>query len=219
MTRQRTVYLLYVDHPLRQGAVGHFHTITRVRCIFGKSAFCDKCLQPYDKRYGHRGCEQCVSCRGNQCTVVFDEKHDCPSCNRFMRSAECARRHKENGVCSSVHRCKDCGSYYTPSKEHRCTERECKICKRWVSGVHFCYIRQQAPKGVSCKYMFADFETDPTTEYHTPNLLVAHWQCEHCIDNSYRAINAAATAVQHAGNVHNMSLAIRPGVTPSETSA
>ena len=72
MTRQRTVYLLYVDHPLRQGAVGHFHTITRVRCIFGKSAFCDKCLQPYDKRYGHRGCEQCVSCRGNQCTVVFD---------------------------------------------------------------------------------------------------------------------------------------------------
>ena len=58
--------------------------------------------------------------------------------------------------------------------------------KKRVTGVHFCYIRQKKPKPVSSKYIFADFEADPTGDFHKPTLIVAHWQCEHCIETSYR---------------------------------
>ena len=185
-SRQRTVYLLYLRDPLNENAIGHFHTITKVHCIFGKSAFCSKCLKAYDERYGHAGCDQCTSCKGESCPVINIEKHCCKVCNRFMRSVECNRRHLENGTCSKSHRCQGCSVFYKPGNEHKCGTRECKICKKQVTGVHFCYIRQQKPKVMSSKYVFADFEADPTGKFHLPNLLVAHWQCTNCIDVSYR---------------------------------
>ena len=55
-----------------------------------------------------------------------------------------------------------------------------------MTGIHYCYIRRKEPKAISSKYMFADFETDPTGKIHKPNLVVAHWQCENCESTPYR---------------------------------
>ena len=184
--RQTTLYLLYVKNPLEAKSPGHFHVITKPHVIFGKSAFCEKCLVAFDKKTGHKGCGQCFSCKGDECPIIDHEKHCCNKCNRFMHSFKCNTRHTENGVCSSSHRCKKCSVFYKPSEEHVCFTRICEICSKRVSGVHFCYIRQKDPKPISCRYIYADFEADPTAKHHIPNLAVARWQCEHCVDSSYR---------------------------------
>jgi len=183
---QHTLYLVYVVDPLKPRAVGHFHPIVKIHAFFGSSGFCERCLKPYDKRFGHRGCDMCSSCKSNECVSVESEKHVCSKCNRFMQSIDCNERHLQNGVCSASHRCKSCNTYYRPSTEHNCGSRECTVCKKMVTGLHFCYIRQQKPKQVSSKYIFADFEADASDIVHVPNLVIAHWQCEHCVDTVYR---------------------------------
>jgi len=185
-TRQRSVYLLYVSDPLDGKAVGHFHTITKVNCIFSNTSFCHKCLKAYDKRYVHKECGQCSACRSDDCPVINVEKHCCSKCNRFIHSRECSRQHQEKGICDQSHKCLKCAVFYRPGEEHECGTRKCGVCKKTVTGVHYCYIRQQKPKQVSSKYMFADFEADPTDEFHVPKLVVAHWQCQYCIETTYR---------------------------------
>ena len=110
----------------------------------------------------------------------------CNSCNRYLNSRSCFDAHIINGLCSSSTRCRECSVFYRAGAEHRCGHRLCKICQQQVTGIHYCYIRQKNPKAISAKYMFADFETDPTGPVHKPNLLVAHWQCEYCEGTSYR---------------------------------
>ena len=51
--RQRTIYLLYVKHPLRNNP-GHFHPIMSIEMVLGSSGFCHKCLTCYDKSKGHK---------------------------------------------------------------------------------------------------------------------------------------------------------------------
>ena len=184
--RSRTLYILHVDNPMDKNSIGHYHCIKNVACIFGKTAFCQKCLVPYDKRYGHKSCNNCRSCKSLECEIVDGEKHTCMTCKRFMRSEACRKRHVETGVCATSHRCTKCNTFFHPEKGHKCESRVCDVCKCTVEGLHMCYIRQKQPKDINPKLMYADFEADPTERVHVPNLIIGHWQCQHCILRTYR---------------------------------
>ena len=184
--RQRTLFLFYAKREDGTTGPGHFHAITKLDSLFAGAEFCPKCLECHDNK-GRSSCKNvCRSCGRDGCKRIEGEQITCDKCNRHLNSNACFEGHVANGNCASLHRCRDCGIFYKPSSDHLCGYRKCRVCLEQVTGVHYCYIRQKLPKAVSAKYMFADFETDPTAEKHTPNLVVAHWQCKHCETVSYR---------------------------------
>ena len=184
--REKTLYILYITHPLDQRFPGHFVPILNLDTAFGGTAFCRKCYLSYDKRYNHPGCGQCIVCKSDTCSVVEGEGLSCSLCKRELKSLACYRQHLLNGVCKSTHRCIHCSVFYKPGSFHRCGYRECRVCKTWVTGTHYCYIRHRKPKRVSARYIYADFEADPTGAVHVPNLACAQWECEHCQHETYR---------------------------------
>ena len=186
--REDKIYLLYVCDPLRPNQSGHYHPVTRLSGLFGKAKFCHKCMSAYNATNQHKDCaaRSCSSCKEPGCMLVAAESHQCSVCNRYLKSLACNVRHLASGVCALSHLCKACGLYYKPQEEHRCGQRKCKVCLKLVEGTHFCYIRAKKPKEVSSKYMFADFEANPNGNVHMPNLVVAQWQCQHCIGQTFR---------------------------------
>ena len=184
--RQRTLFLFFAKSPYDHKSPGHFHAIVSLNMLFTGVTFCEKCKDCYSKKDKHSCNRACASCGREGCLTVETEKQTCRTCNRYLNSQACFEWHIISGVCSSSHRCSECGVFYRVGSEHCCGHRLCQICKEQVTGIHYCYIRQKKPKAISAKYMFADFETDPTTETHKPNLVIAHWQCEYCETASYR---------------------------------
>ena len=139
---QRTLYLFYVKSGNAAKSPGHFHAITNINGIFNGSTFCKDCMACFKKKNKHSCYSKCLSCGRKDCVIVEEEKKTCTTCNRHLNSKLCFDGHIVTGVCAASHRCKECGIFYKPSVEHRCGQRICKICLKWVSGVHYCYIRR-----------------------------------------------------------------------------
>ena len=185
---ERRIYMLFVKVSPSQpdDNIGHFHPVTKISGLFKGKGFCHTCLSPYIKQKGHSCIDSCKVCQHQPCIIIKGQCKICNVCNRFVKSVECYERHIRNGECETIHRCKRCSRLYKTCDEHICDRRKCKICEKNVSGTHLCYIRSQKPRDVSEKYIFADFEADPTGSEHSANLVVANWQCENCSSKSYR---------------------------------
>ena len=178
------IYLVYVRAEESE-TLDHFHPIVKLASFHRCGFFCSQCLKPFSNKTTHFCEGYCNICLSDGCKIA-DDGVICLDCHRHTRSQTCMKRHKKKGLCSQKVKCLSCARIYNPSDKHVCGERECPICSKVVTGRHFCYMRAKKPNKISYKYMFADFEADPDDSEHVPNLVIAHWTCQSCIEVSYR---------------------------------
>ena len=120
----------------------HYDVITTMPVFLGKSYFCYKCRQSYDKTLDHLCPGMCKLCRSPDCCV--NDPQECVQCGRWFNSKACYDRHKEpigngNSVCQGIKKCKKCGKAVKvrnlDSKNHMCG-RKCPTYCFSISNVH-----------------------------------------------------------------------------------
>ena len=164
----------------------HYDVITTMPGFLGKSYFCYKCRQSYDKTLDHLCPGMCKLCRSPDCCV--NDPQECVQCGRWFNSKACYDRHKEpigngNSVCQGIKKCKKCGKAVKvrnlDSKNHMCG-RKCPTCKLILNekDEHKCYIQKEKRKEESrySELLFFDFECTQDQEggVHKPNLCIVH---------------------------------------------
>ena len=189
----KSLFLVYVRDEKAPNKPGHYHAIVKLQGFHKCNFFCPSCLKPANSASAHFCYGHCSVCRREPCRLNDNESTVCPDCKRLTRSVECMRVHKEKGVCQSIVKCLRCTRLHGRNENHRCGYRLCRVCDKEVCGVHFCSVRAKPSNAIGYKYMFADFEADPSGEEHVPNLLIAHWRCRDCIDVPYRVNSTCST--------------------------
>jgi hypothetical protein len=179
------VYLLYRRNG--QNESGHYHPIVSLSGFFKQGFFCPACKTIAKNRQTHSCDGYCNLCLSHDCLRKVGEQSECPDCKRMTRSRKCMTSHKSKGVCDQMARCPECTIVYKRSVQHKCGYSLCPVCDNIVSGTHLCSVRAKEPKNIGFKYMFADFEARFVNDgIHKPNLVIAHWHCEACIDVTFR---------------------------------
>lgn len=136
----------------------------------------------------------------------------CAKCNRYFRSEDCFENHekitsnvKQTEVtnCERYKICPYCQKFFDKTelllqeREHKCEEKLCRNCYRYVDYNHNCFIQQIKSK-LASKFVlyFFDIECAQNTYFtqyesnhnlkdnkfpHVPNLLVCHRVCHVCV--------------------------------------
>jgi hypothetical protein len=189
----------------------HFDVINSMTAFFGSSYYCHKCKTSYDHKDKHK-CKQeekvdrCNVCNGKPHTSEDIENRkwlNCDKCFRWFYNEECFKNHRDNGICETIWKCKNCQKILqwknTDPDKHRCGEKICLNCKKLVMEDHKCYMQKKFCKGGYCekmipcylfenkkndkcyscktyneKYLFFDIEAMQETDIHIPNLVVVH---------------------------------------------
>ena len=160
---------------------GHCDLIAnnRVAGFFGKENFCHMCKKTYKKKDCHKCRYKCNICCNTKCDSLELKnktyKIHCEDCDRFFPTNMCFDNHlitnkKGECVCSRVWKCQTCKKVMCrktyPQETHICGDYLCPNCKRVVPKNHKCFMYPKKVKDRSEKYIFFDFESDISGEYH-----------------------------------------------------
>jgi G:T-mismatch repair DNA endonuclease (very short patch repair protein) len=170
----------------------HFDVITSMKALYCVKDFCHLHKKKIEHSYKCNLCEStCSICDGERhVDVQYDEYGSvrwmyCEDCYRYFYNQTCYERHKrQNGrkVCGKVWKCQTCKNLIerksrTP-ETHRCGERMCHNCYKFVEGEHECYMQKKhvdtlfgrGTEKYTEKYYFFDFECDQSRDnIHVPN--------------------------------------------------
>lgn len=173
----------------------HYNVINSLTAAFGSKYYCADCHTPFEHIGHHRCRKQCPGC-GKSPPCEFMKKINCKYCGRWFRSTACYGKHllgssKNKSMCASVKNCTVCNKTYKSDRKHICDEVFCKICNKFCSTNHLCYIQPdlKQPKTDGTLYVFFDLETRQETvmpdgaHLHEVNLCVFKQCCDVCIES------------------------------------
>jgi hypothetical protein len=200
----------------------HFDAIRTLPKFYNRTFYCVRCEKGYNDRKNHRCEVKCSSCHRPDCPV--DEWTLCQKCNRCFPSQDCYDFHLKKSavkevkkgekkaklggmsICDKKYKCLECKRVVDRSIRddvHRCGERYCFICSKFVLPDHLCYIqtegqnekkrnrkKQQKNKTGNQSndqvYITFDYECmlDPETGDHRPNAVIAHRTCSTCFSKA-----------------------------------
>ncbi|CAB3992512.1 Hypothetical predicted protein [Paramuricea clavata] len=83
---EKHLYLYHHDN--------HFDVITSMPAFLARKQYCHKCKKGFDKITSHPCGDLCKLCHTQNCFLV--EWKFCKDCNRFFKSDECFKRHKDD---------------------------------------------------------------------------------------------------------------------------
>ena len=134
----------------------HYNEVNpaKLPAFHGKQFFCEKCKSFFENYRTHLCFDPCHTCLRKECLLVSDQKRTCPDCFKFCRSSRCFEHHKKSrkvdlpSKCETSFKCQTCSATVERKRQgvHKCGERLCHICKKFVMSCHLCYMQTEAPK-------------------------------------------------------------------------
>tara|TARA_R100001132_G_C3274679_1_gene96951 strand:- start:2096 stop:5947 length:3852 start_codon:yes stop_codon:yes gene_type:complete len=162
---------------------GHIDLISnnKLAGFYAKDYYCHKCKKTYKKKDCHKCKFKCNMCCRSDCSALKIPNSikkfniQCEGCKRFFPSDACFNNHitpddKGKSVCDKVWKCHSCKKVMArdtfPQDTHICGDYKCGNCKQVVHKDHQCYMYPKPLKEPSEKYIFFDFESDISGEFH-----------------------------------------------------
>ena len=163
--------------------LGHCDLIvnTKLAGFYAKDYYCHKCKSTYKQRDSHKCTFKCNMCCKANCPSQLIPKSkkkfniECLDCNRYFPCSPCFDNHlkpdtKGMSVCDRIWKCQTCKKIMNrvqfPPESHTCGDYLCTNCGQVVGKEHKCYMFPKPLKKPSEQYIFFDFESDISGEFH-----------------------------------------------------
>lgn len=158
---------------------------------FSCKYFCEICNVGYSENTRHVCSNRCRACLRNPKCDEGIEKVKCSLCNREFFGTNCAKSHKDKGLCEKLKSCPLCKRVYIQSriKIHKCDSFYCSTCLCDRPREHLCYVPKYIIPKEDPKQVFVAFDFEcsliETSQNgvlaHIPNLCVTQIVCLKCI--------------------------------------
>jgi hypothetical protein len=166
---EKHLYLYHHDN--------HYDVITSMPACLARKQYCHICKKGFDKITNHPCGDLCKLCNTQNCPI-FEWKH-CGDCNRYFKSDECFKRHKDDdcpakALRRSLVKCKSCRRVVTRvSANDHCGMVRCSTCQMYVRPEgHQCFLQPvetRQPAQVRQQNNLLDDDVD--VESHESNLM------------------------------------------------
>ncbi len=177
---EKHLYLYHHDN--------HYDVITSMPAFLARKQYCHRCKKGFDKITDHPCGDLCKLCNTQNCPIV-EWKH-CGDCNRYFKSEECFKHHKDDegpskALCRSLVKCKSCQCVVTrvSANDHHCGMVRCSMCQKYVClKGHQCFLqpvetRQPAQVRQQNNLLDDDVEVENDIQEQESNLMFFDFEC------------------------------------------